>query len=347
MSPTSVTIFTSILTITPSLRKVRPELPLIVISDPALGGFGGTVEFDPAQLLPTTLEQLAAAEILITEPAVLASILKNVPNAFPNLRWCQSTYAGVDPMFPLTIQPPWTLTRFAGKFGPPMAEWCLARIISHERSFAASSEDQRQHAWAGSRTLVTNYRYLSDLTLTVLGGDGDIGWHIARAARLLGMHVVGYVRSHQCKGPSRENVLDKRTTNLNEALQLADYIVGVLPSTPTTKGLLNGDALHVCAVEYGGMCPVLINVGRGDLIDEPSLLRALDQGYIAGAILDVLPEEPLPSTSLLWDRKDVVVSPHVSAMTRGSDVPQVFLENYDLFSKGKPLKHVVDWEKGY
>ena len=341
-----ITIFTSIRTIAPSLRQARPDLLLRVVTDPALDGYGGTVEFSPQRLQRSTIDQLAQAEILITEPAVLSAILHHTPHAFPCLQWCQSTYAGVDAMFAQkgstsSASHPWRLTRFAGKFGPPMAEWCLARIIAHERSFAATMQDQKQRAWAGTRT-VTTYRYLSDLTVSILG-VGDIGSCIAKVAKhAFGMRVVGYVRKEK-----ESAHLDVCTTDLKVALQSADYVIAVLPSTPATQDLLSNDMLSVCSLGSGGKCPVFLNVGRGDVVDEPSLLRALDQNYISAAILDVLPVEPLPTTSPLWDRDDVVISPHVSSITRGSDVPDVFLENYDRFVKGEPLQHVVDWDKGY
>ena len=92
---------------------------------------------------------------------------------------------------------------------------------------------------------------------------------------------------------------------------------------------------------------MFINVGRGDVINEKSLLMALDEQWISGAILDVFEEEPLPMHSKLWGRSDVIVSPHVSGLTQSSDVPKVFLTNYQRYIDGKELKFLVDWAKGY
>jgi len=234
---------------------------------------------------------------------------------------------------------PFKLTRFAGKFGPPIAEWCLARIISHERNFAATAADQKERAWAKSRHEVTSYRYLSDLTLTVLG-CGDIGLCIARAAKAFGMRVVGYVRGDV---QNRNPVVDVYTNSLPEALREANYIVSVLPSTPSTIGILSGEALQPCHVKS----PVLLNVGRGSVIDETSLLRALELNYISAAILDVFETEPLPTESALWDHPKVVVSPHVSGLTRGVDVPHLFLQNYERYCQNQELLYAVDWSKGY
>mmetsp|Transcript_35457 Transcript_35457/g.84643 ORF Transcript_35457/g.84643 Transcript_35457/m.84643 type:complete len:341 (-) Transcript_35457:1372-2394(-) len=340
MSGNIVTVFSSIKGIAPSLCDSNPSLLLNVLSDPALDGYGGTVEFDPSRLQEDTKASLAAAEILITEPFVLAKLLEHDPSGLSSLRWCQSTYAGVDPIFNARISLPrdWILTRFAGCFGPPIAEWALANMIAHERSFSASARDQKLKAWAGSAS-VLSYRYLSSLSVAILG-CGDIGMCVAKAAKAFGMTTRGYGRTERS---AVDDCIDFYTTKLEEALCGADYIVSVLPSTPETRGLLNGDALRACS----GKPVVLLNAGRGDLISEDSIIKALDQRYLQAAYLDVFEVEPLPAESSLWEREDVVISPHVSALTQPSDVPAVFIENYERFIMGRELKYVVDWSKGY
>eukprot|EP00579_Thalassiosira_antarctica_P009167 CAMPEP_0201902882 /NCGR_PEP_ID=MMETSP0902-20130614/55184_1 /ASSEMBLY_ACC=CAM_ASM_000551 /TAXON_ID=420261 /ORGANISM="Thalassiosira antarctica, Strain CCMP982" /LENGTH=397 /DNA_ID=CAMNT_0048436899 /DNA_START=41 /DNA_END=1231 /DNA_ORIENTATION=+ len=397
MAAPTVTIFTSIQGIAQSLHDADPSLPVEVIQDDALNGYGGTIHFDPPSLRPETKLALKNAKILISEPAVVTQLLEHDASALSSLRWCQSTYAGVDPIFnsssltytfPLSWKltrfagcfgPPiaewclariighrwcqstyagveaifnnssltntfllsWKLTRFAGCFGPPIAEWCLARIIGHERHFAASAEDQNKKSWAGSKDAILGYRYLSSLTLSVLG-CGDIGRCVAKAAKAFGMKTVGYGKTSRKSDELLEGI-DEYTTSLPDALQKADYIVSVLPSTTETRGLLNGTALIDSSKMFGGKCPVFINVGRGDVIGENSLLGALDSQWISAAILDVFEVEPLPKESRLWCRSDVVISPHVSGLTQRKDVPKVFLENYRLFVEGRELKYVVDW----
>ena len=234
---------------------------------------------------------------------------------------------------------PWKLTRFAGCFGPPISEWCIARIISHERGFNASEKDKANKCWAESKDEILNYRYLSSLTLTILG-CGDIGCCIAKAAKAFGMKIIGYGKS--CEPSDRvKEVADEYTTNLEVALSSADYIVSVLPSTPNTREMLNGETFSAA----NGA--VFLNVGRGDVVSEASLINALDNGYLCSAILDVFAVEPLPEDSKLWSRDDVVISPHVSGLTQASDVPKLFLENYKRWLAGKELKFVVDWMKGY
>ncbi|KAL9182448.1 hypothetical protein ACHAXT_013100 [Thalassiosira profunda] len=347
-SETVVTVFSSIQGIAQSLRSAEPNLPLVEVEDPALGGYGGTVDFDPSKLSAETRTILREAKILVSEPAVVAALLECDASALESLTWCQSTYAGVDPMFTanLALPLPWKLTRFAGCFGPPIAEWCLARIIAHERNFAASADDQNRRSWAGSKEAILGYRYLSSLTLSVLG-CGDIGRCVAKAAKAFGMHTIGYGKTKRSKDALAAEGIDEYTENLKRALQEADYIVSVLPSTPDTRGMLSDLGLMPASKSRGGKCPVFLNVGRGDVITETSLIHALDTGYISAAILDVFETEPLPSSSGLWDRPDVIVSPHVSGLTQGKDVPRVFMENYRRYVAGREMKYVVDWKKGY
>jgi phosphoglycerate dehydrogenase-like enzyme len=352
-----------------------------------LSGYGGTVVFDPSKLSQESKRLLQQAEILITEPHVLAKLLlllkkeekENESSSSPssshplllsNLKWCQSTYAGVDPVItaiqnhdttPLSL-PPFVLTRFAGVFGPPMAEWCLGRIIAHERNFAASHQDQHDRQWRASASSSSSsrqmeYRYLSELTLTVLGATGDIGQCICQMAKAMGMHkVVGYSSSSSRQRSSSSNsdtttttttICDEYTNDLADALRQADYVVSVLPSTPATRGLLSLETLRAAANKKK-KSPVLINVGRGDLITTDTLLTALQEEHLSAAILDVMEQEPLPSDSPLWTHPQVVISPHVSALTRGKDVPKLVLEQLERYQHDPTsLRYVVDWNKGY
>ena len=345
----TVTIFSSIADVAESLSSACTDIPLRVVADEALGGYGGTVELDPKRLSTETVSALKEAEILIAEPAVVASLLMHDESSLQSLKWCQSTYAGVDPLFRAAIPAhalKFQLTRFAGCFGPPIAEWSLARIIEHERGFAATAKDQLERSWAGSRGEVLNYRYLSSLTLSVLG-CGDIGRYIAAAAQAFGMRTIGYTRTPRGENDKRQRGVDEYTTDLSHALQSADYVVSALPSTPETRRLLSGEALAIASKDKGGKCPVFLNVGRGDVIDEVSIVSALDNQYISAAILDVFEVEPLPVESPLWSHAKVVVSPHVSGLTQASDVPKVFLSNYIRYVNDESLHYLVDWDKGY
>ena len=152
------------------------------------------------------------------------------------------------------------------------------------------------------------------LTIGILG-LGDIGQSVAKACKALGMSVWGVGRREKSDRPA---FVDHYTTmsSLPDVLQSCDYVCNILPSTPATKYLLSGTVL-----ESGkGNRPVLINIGRGDIIDEKSLVHALNEGWISGAILDVFEVEPLPKESALWNMPQVVITPHMSGLSFPEEV---------------------------
>ena len=155
---------------------------------------------------------------------------------------------------------------------------------------------------------------MPELTVGILG-LGDIGGQIAKSCKDLGMTVWGFGRREQENVPS--SVHQYRTKqNLPELLQACDFVCNVLPSTPSTKYFLSGNTFECCKVKK----PVFINVGRGDVIDEKSLIHALEQGWLAGAVLDVFENEPLPKDSPLWDMPQVVITPHIASLSYPHEV---------------------------
>jgi len=214
-----------------------------------------------------------------------------------------------------------------------MAEYVLSHILQEERGLIALAAQQKARQWNDGP--FRKLRRLNNLTLGVLG-PGSIGQSVAQRAQGFGMRTLALKRDGRAVAH-----FDEVSTELNEVLRRADYIVNILPSTPSTRGLLSGNALEPC----GGA--VMINVGRGDVTDEDSIINALDRGWISKAILDVFPVEPLPETSRLWTHAKVVVTPHISAPSYAEDVARVFVENLVRRVTGEPLLHSVDWDKGY
>ena len=198
-----------------------------------------------------------------------------------------------------------------------------------------------------SKDIVTKHRHLSSLTVSVLG-CGDIGTHVARVASTsFNMKTIGFGKS---KRTSSNDYLffDEHATDLVTALKSSDYITSVLPSTPGTKLLLShNDALSHASINKGGKKPLFFDVGRGNVINESSLIYALDNNYLAAAMLDAFEIEPLPESSKLWDHPKITISPHVSGLTQAKDVPCLFFENYHRYVKGEQLLYVVDWDKRY
>jgi phosphoglycerate dehydrogenase-like enzyme len=178
------------------------------------------------------------------------------------------------------------------------------------------------------------------MTLGVVG-LGTIGTEIARRARTFGMNVVGVKRTSapvegvdQVFGPDR----------LGEMLSLCDFVVLVVPATAQTERMFG-------ASEFQAMkrTAYLVNISRGSTVDEEALIQALQQGSIAGAILDVFDKEPLPAESPLWFLENVVITPHIAGYLQGytQQVMEIFSDNLTRWRKGLPLRNVVDLERGY
>ncbi|UCH63048.1 MAG: D-2-hydroxyacid dehydrogenase [Fidelibacterota bacterium] len=276
-----------------------------------------------------TAQVIDQAEVVVADPALVAPHLHRAAN----LKWLQSTYAGVNSLFQDSSRRDYQLTRIKGVFGPLMAEYVLAHILARERHLLQLARQQQARQWKR-----TTYRQLSELTLGILG-VGDIGSTVARAVVALGMTVWGLrTRSESIPGIKRVFA----PAQLSEFLVGPDYLVNVLPSTPDTRGLLSGATLNRCRPSA-----IFINIGRGDIIDEASLVRAMDKSWISGAVLDVFPDEPLPEDSPLWSISGVTITPHVAALSLPGPIAEVFLANLVRYQAGEPLLHQVLWERGY
>jgi len=154
---------------------------------------------------------------------------------------------------------------------------------------------------------------------------------------------VGYGRNERNEDSIKEIPLDKYSTKLDDILPECDYLINVLPSTQHTIGLLNNNKLKLCSLKK----PVFINIGRGTIIDECEIINALNNKWLSGAILDVFSTEPLPETSPLWSHPDILITPHIAAVSKPKYFAQLFVENYRRFVEGKQMLYVIDWKTGY
>jgi glyoxylate/hydroxypyruvate reductase A len=250
------------------------------------------------------------------------------------LRWLQAMGAGVDWALVRGLPRRVTVTRAPGVFGPWMSEYVLGWCSWVIQRMETYREAQRERRWLGT---VLPGR-LRGATMTLVG-VGDIGREIARVARAVGMHVIGVSRSGQ-RVPAVERVY--RPRHLARALAAADFVVVVAPLTPKTRGLIGETAF--AAMRPGAW---LLNIGRGAVVDEGALLRALEARRIAGAILDVFPIEPLPADHPLWRLDNVVITPHVAGPSTADEIAPVFNDNLARYLRGRPLQHVVDRARGY
>jgi phosphoglycerate dehydrogenase-like enzyme len=153
------------------------------------------------------------------------------------------------------------------------------------------------------------------------------------------MRVTGLNRSGApCNDVEKVYTVD----DLAGFLKAPDYVVLTLPDTPQTRHFINADVLKMMKPSA-----VLMNVGRGNLINEADLVAALSEGVVGGAVLDVFANEPLERDSPLWQLPNVFVTPHNAANTFPQDIVGIFVENYGRFFRGETLRHVIDFDSGY
>ncbi len=255
-----------------------------------------------------------------------------LPNA-RRLRWVQVMGAGVDAFLDAPFPPRVILTRVEGVFGPWMAEYTFGWLLSIGQLTETFRAAQRAHRWEPVNPVL-----LRGKTLAVVG-LGSIGRTIARVGRAFDMTVIGMNRSGR-PVPGVERVY--RRAGVRDMLRASDYVVLVVPLTPETRGLL-GDA-ELRAMRPGAW---LVNIGRGALVQEDALVRALRERWIAGAVLDVFVEEPLPPEHPFWELPNVVVTPHVSGPNDPAEIAPVFNDNLQRFLHGRPLRGRVDIGRGY
>ncbi len=267
--------------------------------------------------------------VILGDPASVAVELKNADN----LAWVQSTYAGVDALCRPGLRRDYLLTAARGIFGPAMREYVFAHLLALERRLLDYRTAQRERAW---RPLPENV--LVGRTLGVCG-LGLIGQSIASTAAHFGLRVLGCRRTPGSL-PGFERLFT--TGQLHDFLAELDYLVLALPHTPGTGALIDHEAL--AQMRPGA---VLINVGRGSVVDETALIEALELGRLRHAILDVFASEPLPETSRLWALPNVTLTPHVAAPSRPADVFALFCDNYASFIAGKLMDARVDFARGY
>ena len=230
-----------------------------------------------------------------------------------------------------------TVANVAGLRGPTLAEHAFALLLFLAHRFRAVEAARQSHSWQREEITPT-IASLKGQTLVVIG-MGATGQSMARKARAFDMRVIGVSRAYEPDDLVEEVFPRER---VNEALAQADAVLMSMPSTAETRGFL--DAEKFAAMKPGAF---VINVARGDLIDEDDLIAACESGTIGGAGLDVTVEEPTPADSPLWDVENIVLSPHVGGGGGGGPedtaLNDMLIENLRLYLAGEPLKRLVDW----
>ncbi|XP_076469014.1 glyoxylate/hydroxypyruvate reductase A-like isoform X2 [Babylonia areolata] len=284
-------------------------------------------------------KQLEEVEVILCDADALQQWLTT--SAVPNLKWAQTTWAGVENLVKLdqTKSNDVIVTRSGAAYDDIMGEYVIGQIIAREKNFAGMNAAQQRKEFTKESFSV--FRPLSTLSIGILG-YGTIGKRVAEICKFLGM-TVWAVNRNQLTSSSPHVDHFRGVKDLGEVLQNVDYLCNILPSTPASCDLLSGEVLKQCQ----GKKTVLINIGRGNVISDESLVRAVREGWLGGAILDVFNQEPLPADSPLWTLPNVVITPHVSGAAVPDLVAQCFVKNLERYMSGQPLLNVLDWDKGY
>ncbi|XP_048741667.2 glyoxylate/hydroxypyruvate reductase A-like [Ostrea edulis] len=316
------------------IRKRLPDVNVIDFPSPK-GYFLGQLDF--SNLIDDI--NRCEADIIVMFPFHYVRFIERGLRV--NIKWFHSMIAGTEGLFKAFPKQPENVifTRMGEGHTDLMAEYVLGQIISREQYFPEMLEYQKQKKW--DRMKFLQKRSLANLTIGLLG-TGAIGSKVASVCKAFGMTVWGLSRTKKASPiPNFDNLMEK--SELSKFLSGCDYVCSVLPSTPETNGMLSGNVLQACQRKRA----TFINIGRGGVVDELSLLNALDNNWIGGAILDATEKEPLPPDSKLWSHPDVILTPHISGPCIPEAVAEVFVSNYHKFVNGDTLDHQLDWERGY
>jgi phosphoglycerate dehydrogenase-like enzyme len=265
----------------------------------------------------------------------------------PNLRWLQASGAGIDGLRSTGILDAASgvvVTTAVGIHAATIGEYVFGSMLMFNRSWPEMVRLQDRHVWPRSANWYKlGGRELDNQTLGVIG-LGSIGRRVAQLGKAFGMHVLATRRTvHGGAGdPDVDQIYPLE--RLHNMLHRCDYVVVAVPLTTQTEKLIGEPELRVMPSHA-----YLVNVARGQIIDEQVLIRALKEGWIAGAGLDVTEEEPLPADSPLFSMPNVILTPHISGVSVHYDkrLTELFADNLRRYRADKPLRNLYDPVRGY
>jgi phosphoglycerate dehydrogenase-like enzyme len=291
------------------------------------------------------IEKASLPDLRITSDYTQATIAlgepKMIRDTLPHLsqvEWVQAIYAGVEPLVDASQRRDYVLTNARSVFGELMSEYVFGYLLFLEKKMLDRIRAQQDHEWRRTEPGV-----LRGKTIGLLG-VGSIGAHLAGSAKHFGMKVRGFTRQSETSTQVDKYFHPSRSgqDGLIEFARGLDYLVSVLPRTKDTNKIVDENLLDALPQHA-----VFINVGRGNAVDEIALENALKESSLAAAVLDVFDQEPLPQDHPFWDTPNLYLTYHTSAISYPEDITRVFIENYLLYIEGKPLKYIVDFERGY
>ncbi|MGS0687859.1 D-2-hydroxyacid dehydrogenase [Nakamurella sp. GG22] len=329
------------------ITSVDPGIELLV-DDALLPPMRHPGDHDGDPTFHRTPDQQAAFDALLAEADVLYGIpdtrseaLAPAVRANPRLRWVHTMAAGGGAQVKAAGLTAEELDRVqfttsAGVHGGTLAEFALFGVLAGAKDLPGLQRQQAAHEWPGRRPL----GQVGEQTVLVVG-LGGIGTETARLLKAFGATVLGVKRTVEPVDHVDEVY---GTEDLAKAISRADAVVVTLPGTDATTGLIDRTVLDAARPGL-----VVVNVGRGTVIDEPALIDALRSGQVGSAYLDVFAVEPLPADSPLWDLPNVLVSPHTAALNEAEDrrIAELFADNLRRFLDDEPLRNVMDTRDFY
>ena len=274
------------------------------------------------------------AEALVCDAGVIKALF---PCPAPNLKLIFLTNAGLDKLAPFGWLPPGVvLMNNRGAHAAKSGEFAIMSILMLANRIPTMVTNQRQGAW---RKLWGSV--LAGRRLTVVG-LGTLGGATAEHAARFGMRVTG-VRAHPAPHPACEQVIG--TDAIEDVLPETEFLVLACPLTEATRGLMTRKRVE-CLPSGAG----ILNIGRGELLDQEALCDLLDQEHLSGAVLDVFTPEPIPAGHRLWSTRNLIISPHTSADDPATYNPHsldIFLDNLRAWRDGIPLPNRFDIARGY
>lgn len=294
------------------LREAAPDLEVLTSGDSA-----------------ELADQAAQCPIWLGQPDLLATLLRQGHQP----QWLQSTWAGITPLLADGLQQNYRLTRAVGIFGQVMAEYVLTYLLVHEREVTARLVSQVERKWddrpgrslEGRRVLIV--------------GTGDIGQRVAEFLLPFGVKLYGIASQAREQAPFIEVAA---LSELPRLVGEVDYVVNLLPDTPSTHDLYD-------AALFARFNPeaLFINAGRGVAVVDGDLVEALRSGHLAGAVIDVCRQEPLPARHPFWTAWGLLLTGHSSAPTSPAAMVRLFVENLRAYQAGEALRGEVDFQRGY
>jgi phosphoglycerate dehydrogenase-like enzyme len=264
-------------------------------------------------------------EIILGPPDAVVPLLP----LCDKLGWVQSSWAGVKPLV-RAARRDYQLTGVKDVFGPRMSEFVMGWLLALERNIV-----QRAGRSQWDNTVDSG---LTGKTLGIMG-TGSIGTVVAETALVFGLQIRGMNSTGEPSAPFQQCYAIQGRIQFAQGL---DYLVALLPDTPATDGIVNQQLL--AALKPGA---IFINGGRANCVDDGALVSALDNGQLRAAVLDVVHTEPLPDDDSLWQVDNLYISSHTAAPTPESSVVALFAENYRRYIDGKPLLHLINFDRGY